>query len=257
VVNSAQMPLLQSRSSILRRRPLVVGTLTGRRDVAGQIRRASSPLIDVVEIRLDTFREIFTPSARAFSVALVHRVGRLSAKPLLLTLRSHTERGSAAPARERLGDARREALLLPLLPAAALVDVEVRRRPFARRLTAVARRLGVGVIHSFHDFKSAPKPGVLDRWCAEARRGGADIFKAAVTPKDGKALAAFLAWGLRVEKMRCVLIGMGAAGAPSRTMGFSFGSILTFGHLGSPAAPGQMPAAELARAVRAIYGGKK
>ena len=246
---------LDTRASLLGRRPLVVGTLTGRLSLADQLRRASSPLVDLVEVRLDTFREIITPSARTFALALLERIRRVTRRPLLLTLRSFTEAGTAVAARRRLSDDRREALLVPLLPHAALVDVEVRRRAFARRITSVARRLGVNVIQSYHDFRKAESPRVLDRWCDAARRGKADIFKAAVTPADGPELGAFLSWGARVRGIRPVLIGMGAAGAPSRTLGFSFGSVLTFGHLGAEAAPGQLPAAELGRAVRVIYGG--
>lgn len=248
---------LDRRASVLKRRPLVVGTLTGRRDVAGQLRAAASRFIDVVEIRLDTFSQVHSASGRVFAGGILDRVRRRCRKPILLTLRSHAERGVSIPARERLDDRRREALLAPLLPGAALVDVEARSRAFARRITAMARRLGVGVIHSFHDFKTLSQPKVLDRWCAEARRGGADIFKAAVTPRDGEELARFLRWGMGVRRIRPVLIGMGAAGAPSRTVGFSFGSVLTYGHLGVSAAPGQLPAAELGRAVRAIYGDGK
>lgn len=251
------MPLLSSRSSIVPRRPLVVGVLTGRRDIAGQLRRATSPLIDLVEVRLDTFAGARGPDGRHFSAGLLHRVKKATRKPILLTLRSHTESASPVPAAQRMDDARREALIVPLLPAVAMVDVEARRPHFAARVTSVARRLGVAVIHSYHDFKSPSSAAQLNRWCERSRRAGADMFKAAVTPRDAKDLARFLAWGARVEKIGRVLIGMGAAGAPSRTLGFSFGSALTYGHLGSSAAPGQMPAAELGRAVRAIYGGGK
>ncbi len=251
------MPLPSSRSSIVLRRPLVVGVLTGGRDLAGQLRRAASPLVDLVEVRLDTFRAVYGPDGRHFSAELLHRVKRATRKPILLTLRSPTERSAPARATERMDDARRESLVVPLLPVVAMVDVEVRRARYAGRVTAVARRAGVVVIHSFHDFKTPSSPARLDRWCATARRGGADIFKAAVTPRHGKDLAKFLEWGVRVEKIGRVLIGMGAAGAPSRTLGFTFGSALTYGHLGASTAPGQMAAADLGRAVRAIYGGGK
>jgi len=257
------MPFLHTRSSLLRHRPLVVGVLTGSRDVPGQLRRAASPLVDLVEVRLDSFRKAHGPDGLRFSAELIQRVKKASRKPILLTLRSHTEtdpdKSGAAGRRGHMDDARREALLVPLLPTVAMVDVEARRARFARRVTSVARRLGVGVIHSFHDFKTPSSPAKLDRWCARARRAGADIFKAAVTPRDGRDLSKFLVWGTRVQRIGRVLIGMGAAGAPSRTMGFTFGSLLTYGHLGASTAPGQMPAAELGRAIRAIYGtwGKK
>jgi 3-dehydroquinate dehydratase type I len=58
---------------------------------------------------------------------------------------------------------------------------------------------------------------------------------------------------LSVKKPRLILIGMGTIGFPSRVLGYSFGSILTYGHLGKKAAPGQVPAGQLVKAVRSIY----
>jgi 3-dehydroquinate dehydratase-1 len=243
---------LSSRSSVLRARPLVVGTLTGHGDLRGQLRRAASPLVDVVEVRLDTFPALYRGRPHGFSLDLLQDVTRRCRKPILLTLRHAGERGTPARRNERLSDAAREAIVAPLLPLVRLVDVEARRRGYARRVSALARRLGVVSIHSYHDFRRADVRG-LDRWAARARAGGADLFKVAVTPATETELEAFLRWG-RALPGRKVLIGMGAAGAPSRTLGFTFGSLLTYGHLGRAAAPGQMSAAELGRAIRSIYG---
>lgn len=245
---------LASRSAVLQTRPLVAATLTGRADVAGQLRRAASPLIDLVEVRLDTFPAVYRSHAHGFSLDLLQRVRATTRKPVLLTLRAASERGAPAPASERLGDAAREAIVAPLLPMAALVDVEVRRERYARRVTALARRLGVGAVHSYHDFRGARLAG-LDVLAARARAAGAELFKVAVTPSKEGDVEAFLRWG-RSLQIPSVLIAMGAAGAISRTIGFTFGSVLTFGHLGRAAAPGQIAAAELGRSVRAIYAGR-
>jgi 3-dehydroquinate dehydratase-1 len=247
------MSFLATRASLLRRRPLVVGTLTGGVDLSAQLRRAASPFVDIVEVRLDTFPAIHRAGAETFAADLLRTVRRRTKKPVLLTLRSHTESGQSVSAAERLSDPARETLLRPLIPLVAMLDVEVRRGAFARRMSAVARRAGVDSIQSFHNFKSARING-LNRWVTRARAQGADVFKIAVTPKRDGELEAFLKWGMSL-KMPRVLIGMGAASVVSRTVGFTFGSLLTYGHLGRSAAPGQMAAADLGRAVRRIYSG--
>jgi 3-dehydroquinate dehydratase I len=132
--------------------------------------------------------------------------------------------------------------------------VEARHGRFARRLGALARRLGVAVIQSYHDFKSAGRPSDLSRL---SRQTEADILKIAVTPKNAGELSRFLSWGLSLEKIRRVLIAMGPEGTPSRTLAWSFGSVLAYGHLGVSAAPGQLSAVDTARAIRSIYGGRK
>ncbi len=246
---------LQSRSKVLRRRPLVVGTLTGQASLNAQLTRARSPYIDVVELRLDTFTAVHKEGAKAFALALMHRVRKVTRKPVLLTFRSHTESGTAVRAEFRAGDSLRESVVAPLLPLAALVDVEARRVSYAARVGAVARRLGVGVIHSYHDFKGARLAGPR-LWAARAAKKGADVFKVALSPKTDRELDAFLGWGLSLDGPR-VLIGMGPEAAMTRQTGFTFGSILTYGHLGRSAAPGQVAAADLGRRIRLIYGAKK
>ena len=245
---------LQSRASLLRRRPIIVGTLTGRRDVSGQLRRAASPLIDVIEVRLDTFAAVYGPGPIAAALEIFQRVKKACRKPILLTLRSHTERGDGAPPSERMADGRRAEIVAPLLSSVALVDVELRRPRYARRVARLARRRGVTVIGSWHDFRSGGRRADVLRGSRLARRIGADVFKVAVTPESPSRLSDLFSWAEDIEGIPVALIGMGASAAVSRVIGFSFGSVLAYGRLGASAAPGQPPAAELARAVRAVYG---
>ena len=80
-----------------------------------------------------------------------------------------------------------------------------------------------------------------------------DIFKVAVTPLSEENTMEFLYKGYHLPSENKVLIGMGKAGQVSRFIGFSFGSILTYGHLGQSAAPGQVAVADLAKSLRQIY----
>jgi 3-dehydroquinate dehydratase-1 len=247
-------PFLPKFRSVLRRRPLVVGTLVGTADRDAQLTRAASPAVDILEVRLDSFRELFSPGDDALRWArlFLARARERTKKPLLLTLRAKAEAGPG-PVLGTFSDARRLALLEGLLPAAALVDVEARHFTPIRAFTRRAKRRGVSVIHSFHDFNGPSTPARLRRWSAAAGRLGADFFKAAVMPRKPEDVESFLSAGLALPGPTPVLIAMGPLGEVSRFIGYSFGSALTFGHLGTAAAPGQVPVERLGAAVRVLY----
>lgn len=226
-------------------RPLVVGTLTGPQPLPASLSRARSAGVDIVEVRLDTFSAALVRKAPAFLKSLRAKIK----KPLLITFRSSREGGQG-----RWSASEREQVLESGLPYATFVDVEILEAALARRLTRAARRKKVRVIHSIHHFSPGLRWRDLERASRASLHMGDAIFKAAVMPRDNDELEAFLHKGKELPNPQKILIGMGNAGLPSRVVGFSFGSMMTFGHLGRSAAPGQMPAAELSRIIRDVYG---
>jgi 3-dehydroquinate dehydratase-1 len=226
------------QQSTLKKRPLVIGTIAGTADLKTQIKNARHTPVDMIEVRLDTL------PLRAF-----HEIRRIS-KPLLLTIRSAKENGKKAG--NGYSDAERLKLFETLLPFCDAVDVELRHPALLRKVTRLAHRHGVGVIHSYHDFKRAGRPR---EWVLLQKRSAAlkgDVFKIAVMPKTPAEVESFLRWGLSLKKP-AALIAMGPLGEMSRYVGYSFGSVLTYGHFGRSAAPGQPSAAALVKAVRGIY----
>lgn len=252
-----KQPFLRSQSKLLRTRPLVVGTLTAREPVSKQLRAAVSARIDLLEVRLDGFSQAQGAFQRAYDFGknLLREIKQKSKLPVLLTFRSSDEQGVKNAA--AVSDARRAEILSRLLPSAELVDVEIRRREFARRMTIIARIQGVDVIHSVHDFKTAGDLPSLARLADASSKMKGDVFKVAVTPKTTGDVENFLEWGNNLKNPHRVLIAMGKTGLPSRFVGFSFGSVLTYGHLGRSAAPGQAPAAYLKKKIMEIYDGAR
>jgi 3-dehydroquinate dehydratase-1 len=246
---------LASRKKILSVRPLVAGTLFKRGQINQQLAAAGRAGLDLVELRLDTFPEAQGPFQKTyeFGRSLIRQIKEKLQLPILLTLRAHDERGPR-PQRETLSDAHRAEILARLLPSVELVDVELRHAAFAKRLTVVAHIHGVDVIHSAHNFRNVWTDAQLNRLCASSKKMGGDIFKVAVMPSSDGELETFLRRGKNLPVKNKILIGMGKLGAPSRLFGYSFGSILTYGHLGRSAAPGQIPARVLANAVKRLYG---
>lgn len=246
---------LRRFSSVLAKRPMVVGTLVNNGKVDLQLKAARRASVDVLELRLDTFAQAQGPFQKTYEFGrhLLRRIKEELDRPVLLTLRAHDERGPIKD-RQTLSDAHRAEILSRLMPSVDLVDVEIRRREFARRMTVIAGIHGVDAIHSAHHFTGVFTPQQLRKLSAASRAIGPAILKLAVSPRDRSQLEEFLLGGLQLSVPGRILIGMGKVGLPSRLVGYSFGSLLTYGHLGSSAAPGQLPAGELARCVRDIYG---
>jgi 3-dehydroquinate dehydratase-1 len=246
---------LSRQKRLLSVRPLVVGTLVNHGKINEQFKTARRAGIDILELRLDTFPEAQGPFQKTyeFGRSLLHQIKEKLGLPVLLTLRAHDERG-LRPARATLNDAHRAEILARLLPSVDLVDLELRHAAFARRMTVIAHIHGVDVVHSAHNFSGVWTQPQLTRFCSASEKMKGDVFKVAVTPRSNEQLEKFLFHGRNLSAPRKVLIGMGKVGLPSRLLGFSFGSILTYGHLGRSAAPGQIPAADLVRLISDLYG---
>jgi len=155
-------------------------------------------------------------------------------RPLIITARHPAEGG------KKLQPGRRN-LLLKFLPRAKFVDIELRS---LRELHAVwdeARRLRVGRICSFHDFKRTPEPLVLHKKLLGARKAGADVFKVvtrADTLRDLLTLFEFL-WS-ELSSMRLCVMAMGKFGPISRLFFCDAGSSFIYAPLRHPLHHGQL-----------------
>jgi len=248
---------LSRQEKLLATRPLVVGTLLNHGKIAEQFAAARRSGIDLLELRLDTFPQAQGPFQKTyeFGRSLLREIKEKLHLPVLLTLRAHDERGPH-PTRETLSDAHRAEIMARLLPSVDMVDVELRHAPFAKRMTVVAHIHGVDVIHSAHNFSGIWTKSQMARFCAASRGMKGDVLKLAMMPASNDQLESFLGTGKNLSCPKKVLIGMGKLGEPSRLFGFSFGSVLTYGHLGRSAAPGQIPAGDLVKAVKTLYGSR-
>ncbi len=139
--------------------------------------------------------------------------------------------------------ARREALL-ELLPAAVLVDVEIRSLRGMKEVLTEARKAGVGVIASFHDFQKTPPTSRLEDLVKQACDAGADGLKIA-TRADSPADVARLLNLLENSPLPLAVMGMGRLGMASRVMLAAAGSVLNYGWLHRPNVTGQWSAREL------------
>ena len=161
--------------------------------------------------------------------------------PWILTVRHPLEGG-----KRQLSAPQRREIFARLLPAAELVDIELRSFASLAGIIEVARARRIRVVASHHDFKNTPAAGNLRNLVVRARDEGADIFKLATrteSPADiGRLLDLFPSSPLPLAVM-----GMGALGFGSRLLFAQCGSALNYGWLHRPNVPGQWPALELKR----------
>ena len=222
--------------------PLIVGCVGSEAQLRRCARRAPADC-DLLEVRLD-----LTGLCNGEWMDLCAAI-RKRGMPVLLTIRDESEGG-----RWNGRAAERSALYFEGLESVSAVDVEIGARGLAP-LVAAARRRGVKVVGSFHDFGGTPDLARLGRVEARGRRLGVDVVKIAAMVKTSGDLARLLALPARATGPICVL-GMGKRGAVSRVALPCAGSCLAYGSLGKATAPGQLTCRELAKEL-ARWGARK
>ena len=230
----------------LARYPLICAPLVGatRDAVLAEAATALAAGADIVEWRVDHFNDFQQVIGTGQALRAV-----LSGLPLLFTRRSAGEGGQVIP----LSDRQVVELYGEVCATgfADLVDWEM-ALPDMKTIREAAHRHGVGVVCSFHDFARTPP---LDELAAHYRRAqelGGDVAKVSVMargPEDVLTLLAATQQASKTLSLPLIGVSMGPHGALSRTIGFAFGSALTFGVAAGASAPGQMPIAELRAAI--------
>ena len=187
--------------------------------------------VDVLELRVD---------ALAGNLAAVRRFLAKAVLPVLLTVRHPIEGGIG-----NLPTGRRRELFREFLPAAAFVDVELRSVAAMREVIAAAKKQGSAVVVSDHHFRGIPTLARMRERRRRAFAAGADIFKLACLADGAAPVARLLDLASEAKAGPLAVMGMGKLGQVSRLVLACAGSILNYGYLDRPNAPGQWEAREL------------
>jgi 3-dehydroquinate dehydratase-1 len=178
---------------------------------------------DIIEARVDLAAE--EPER------LAEGIYRLN-KPLIVTVRPVWE-GGAFKGTER----ERVRIFKKLVPVADYIDVELRARNVDEIIGLTEGTDALSIV-SYHDFeKMPPKKEMLDIIARCHEKG--DIAKLAVTPAGLRDVLRLFEVTLKAMRPVCT-IAMGDMGAHSRIMAPVYGSLLTYGYVRKPVAPGQM-----------------
>lgn len=216
--------------------PLIAGVIVG--GVKGStVKKALRDGADILELRVDTFKET--------DPELIKKDLRTCcpAVPVLLTVRSVRE-GGAAP----IEDKKRAGIFDALMPFADMVDIELSSGRILENVVNSARRHGKKVIISYHNFKATPGVKTLHGIVNRARGKGAGAVKIATFvngPEDLGKLAEVL-----TQFNDLIVIGMGELGACTRVFFPMLGSLVTYGSIDRPTAPGQLKLKEIKKELR-------
>ena len=183
---------------------------------------------DVLELRLDLLGIENLDEA----IALTKQVSSINL-PCIATNRIPEEGGCWAS-----GEEKRLEILEGILPHVEAVDIEM-CAPEKDRIIQKAKNENVTVIISSHFFDSTPPVDEIINIYRIGNEAGADITKIATMPKSPKDVLKLLEAANAVEGTVCA-IAMGKVGTYSRVIGGLYGSVLTYGCIGKPVAPGQL-----------------
>lgn len=211
--------------------PLVVGVVTKLSTLENIVSSPPSPRhYDAVELRLD-----FLPQEEHRSDRWLVCCRELEQKgiPVILTVRVESEGGGW-----KGRDSAREYLFMKAMGKVSAIDVEL-----ASPLLPLLRRMippgSTRIIGSYHNFARTPSLMDLRLIVSDARKDGVDIAKVVTTinsENDIRTLAEYLE---RKRSYPLCIIGMGSKGVDTRLSFPALGSVLTYGYIDQPTAPGQ------------------
>ena len=211
-------------------RQKIVGVIFSRVDLQRALRLRRPP--DLFELRLDRLINC--------SDELKAAIRPLSA-PLIVTARDPREGGA-----NNLSANQRRALLLEFLPQAHYVDVELHSAHVLRSVLQAAAEKKIETLISFHDLRATPPLSQLDKIADRARSLGASIVKVATRTDTRQQLDTLLDFFDRQSPTSdLAAMGIGNLGRIARLELARRGSALNYGHLGTPAAAGQLSVQEL------------
>jgi len=204
------------------------------RDALSDLPAASQA--DLLELRLDLIEDNPLSVLEA-----VKKVGRV---PIIATVRWEAEGGEFKGTEgERLEQ------LIRASAFADYIDVELRCGLLGKLSEMVERP----IIASYHNFSRTPTPEEMRSIMEEMRKRGAEIAKIAATPLRMQDNLEILQLLLEADMPLCA-IAMGRLGRHLRVVAPLYGSVLTYGYVSHPTAPGQMNISQLRQALDLLAG---
>ena len=221
----------------LARGPFVVGVADREEALAAsaKLARRDRPF-DLLEARLDLFSNQRLDAVGIEACAALEASGT----PVLVTIRSATQGG-----RFTAGERVRQELFREALAAASWADIEDDAEIVGEVAALVGARADGQLVVSHHDFAETPSLETLRGWVdachAAARHAVAKVATAVRGPGDEATLRALL----RERPARTAVIGMSAEESGLRVALAAAGSLLAYGYVSRPTAPGQPSAQAL------------
>ena len=266
---------LQIRDTIFGQgKPLMAVSLTGttRDEIAKQCAEAIRQQAGVIEWRADYYLAEVTDLEEKLMgsdlyldmLKIMDDIEMISeGRPIIFTIRTKGQGGMVDLTNEMVEGVQ---VFMAQSGLPDFIDVEV--KGYKKEFGGIGGRLlkkrvemihdeDVNVILSYHDFEEMISPNEIVLLVAAMAKYGADMYKVAAmahTVEEAKDLLRATDYLRKRVHKPIVTMAMGEPGKVTRVAGGRFGSCMTFGALGEPSAPGQIPAASLRKKLDEIYG---
>ena len=224
-----------------------------REEIITEAKSFSSIPVDLVEWRVDWFKQVFDLEKVIGLLKELREV--LGELPLLMTFRTSKEGGEKSISASDYARLNIEAAKSGYVD---LIDVEIfTGDEIVKEIIDAVHNYGVKVIASNHDFDKTPDKDDIVGRLRKMQELGADIPKIAVMPQSAKDVLTLLsATDEMVTKYAdrpIITMSMAGTGLISRLCGEVFGSAITFGAAKKASAPGQMEVNDLSTVLQLLH----
>lgn len=226
--------------------PYICTPITGKNkeEIIDQLKLIIPQKPDLLEWRADFLEKI---SDASYVLSIVDEISSASDIPLLFTIRSEKEGGEKID----LTELEIVQLLIKVCEntAVEMIDFEVSNNPEnIYELRRISQENNKQLVLSYHNFDCTPSNSEMTKRVFMAEFFGADIAKIAVMPGNKDDVLKLLEFTREADQALSIPIismSMGQIGSLSRIIGWSYGSIITFGLGVQSSAPGQVPIGKL------------
>ena len=208
---------------------------------------------DVIEWRADFFHHLH--DKEQVIETFKGMVEKAKGIPFLFTIRSEKEGGESIS----LSETEKVSLLAELCSTHLVdaVDYELMQDvAHIQQVSQAAKRNGVTLIVSYHDFYRTPEIDRLVQLLVNAESVGADIAKIAVMPHTYDDALTLLS-ATSYASIPVISMAMGEYGAFTRMVGGLFGSVMTFAVGKESSAPGQVAIQDLSNVLSIVFSKNK
>lgn len=207
---------------LIKKKPLVCTSIIAdnKRTFLLKVSSASKGGSDLAELRIDSLKNRDPKN--------IQEIIRKSSLPLIVTNRNQENRGMFPSGNE---ESRLYLLRSSMEAKPAFIDIELQTTEKDRdAIIAEAKKKGIGVICSYHDFKNTPKTEAIVQFYKQVAETGADVAKLVFTPHSRKDVANILkaVQLTKFEGIPSTIFGMGEMGQDTRILSPVLGSCLTY-----------------------------
>lgn len=222
--------------------PYICAPLTGntKEVILHQLETVIKDMPDIIEWRADFLIGLTDTS---FVLEIITEIKAKTDIPLLFTIRAAHEGGEEIA----LTEAEKLQLLIAVCEHSMveMIDYETSNEAkYVLKLKECSKNHHKKLILSYHNFKETPTSQELRKRAKQAQDFGADVVKFAVMPVSKEDVHQLLIATKEMDdllEVPVITMSMGELGAISRVIGWTFGSIMTFGVGVESSAPGQVP----------------